>query len=148
MSGQQGKTQVVVATGEGMKVVAPKHRRKHLRRSSVQILLEEPDDLVREQVGGFVNFIREHAVVGVAIGFIVGLQAQTLIKQLVTSFITPILTLLVGPDLQKKQLVISGTNPVTIAWGEFLYTLADFLVVLLFIYLVVKVFRLDKLDKK
>lgn len=131
-----------------MKVVAPKHKRKRLRRSSVQILLEDPDDLVREQVGGFVNFIREHAVVGVAIGFIVGLQAQTLIKQLVTSFITPILTLLVGPDLQKKQIVISGTNPVTIAWGEFLYTLADFLVVLLFIYLVVKVFRLDKLDKK
>jgi large conductance mechanosensitive channel len=150
MSGisDQGKTAVVVATGEGIKVVPSKHRKKHPRRSSVQILLEEPDDLVREQVGGFVNFIREHAVVGVAIGFIVGLQAQTLIKQLVSSFITPVLTLLVGPDLQKKQLVITGSNPVTFAWGEFLYTLADFLVVLLFIYLVVKFFRLDKLDKK
>jgi large-conductance mechanosensitive channel len=148
MSGQQGRTQTIVATGEGIKVVPHKHSRKQARRSSVQILLEDPDDLVREQVGGFVNFVREHAVVGVAIGFIVGLQAQTLIKQLVTSFVTPILTLLVGPDLQKKQWVVTGGNPVSFAWGEFLYTLADFIVVLLFIYLVVKVLRLDKLDKK
>lgn len=111
-------------------------------------LLEDPDEMVREQLGGFIKFLRDHAVVGVAIGFIVGLQAQTLIKQLVDSFITPLLTLLVGPDLQHKELVTHGANPVVFAWGKFLYTLSDFLVVLLFIYLVVKLFRLDKLDKK
>jgi large-conductance mechanosensitive channel len=149
MSGQQEKTQTVVATGEGIKVVTPKPSRKHIHRSSVQILLEEPDDIVREQVGGFFNFLREHAVVGVAIGFIVGLQAQTVIKQLVTSFITPLLNLILGQNLQNDGITVhDGTGHVVFFWGAFLYSLADFLVVLLSIYLVVKVFQLDKFDKK
>lgn len=117
-------------------------------RPVVEILFEDPDDLVRQQVGGFINFIREHAVVGVAIGFIVGLQAQTLIKQLVTSFVTPLLTFVVGSGLQKKQWLVHGKNPLAFSWGASLYSLVDFLAVLLFIYLIVKIFRLDKLDKQ
>lgn len=104
---------------------------------------------MREQLGGFINFLREHAVVGVAIGFIVGLQAQTLIKQLVASFITPLLNLMLGPNLQNERFTVhKGTGPVAFVWGGFLYALADFVVVLLFIYLVVKILQLDKLDKK
>lgn len=118
-------------------------------RHAVATILEDPDDLVRLQLGGFITFLREHAVVGVAIGFIVGLQAQTLIRQLVDSFITPFLTLLVGHDLQNRSFAVgSGADRVTFPWGAFVYALVDFLVVLLFIYLVVKLFRLDKLDKK
>lgn len=127
----------MVATGEGLKFTHHKHH------ASL-----DPDDLVRVQVGGFVSFLREHAVVGVAIGFIVGLQAQTLIKQLVASFVTPFLTILVGPNLEHKSWVADSRTHVAFAWGEFVYTLADFLVVLLFVYLVVKIFKLDKLDKK
>jgi large-conductance mechanosensitive channel len=121
----------------------------HPRRRAVTTILEDPDDLVREQLGGFIQFLRDHAVVGVAIGFIVGLQAQTLIKQLVDSFITPLLTLIVGQDLQHRSFTIgNGPSEVGFPWGAFVYSLVDFLVVLLFIYLVVKIFRLDRLDKK
>jgi len=116
-------------------------------RGSRQKVLLDPDDLVRTQVGGFVTFLREHAVVGVAIGFIIGLQAQTLVKQLVTSFITPIMTLIVGPHLINKAWVINGSRHVAFEWGQFVYSLADFLSVLLFIYLIVKFFKLDKFDK-
>jgi large-conductance mechanosensitive channel len=137
------ETHTIAATKEGVKRI-PTKRGRH---ASMKGLFDEPDDLMREQLGGFITFLREHAVVGVAIGFIVGLQAQTLIKQLVSSFITPLLNLL-GPHLQSQRLVIHGATPVVFAWGEFIYTLADFLVVLLFIYLVVKIFQLDKLDKK
>lgn len=140
---QSVQTKVTESTDGSVRIVQPKGRRHH----GVTVLLE-PDDLVREQVGGFLRFLREHAVVGVAIGFIIGLQAQTLVKQLVTSFITPMLNLLVGKNLQHKQLVLHRSNPVVFAWGEFVYTLADFLVVLLVIYLIVKFLRLDKLDKK
>ncbi len=118
------------------------------QRHGVAVLLEEPDELVREQLGGFIQFLRDHAAVGVAIGFIVGLQSQTLIKQLITSFISPFITLLVGSDLQHKQWVVQGNPAVVFPWGEFVYSFVDFLVVLLFIYLVVKVFKLDRLDKK
>jgi large-conductance mechanosensitive channel len=142
---RRGATHTIVATKEGVIRVPAKHK----RHASMKGLFEEPDDLMREQLGGFLNFLSEHAVVGVAIGFIVGLQAQTLIKQLVTSFITPLFTLLIGKNLNKDQIGIhSGTGTVWFTWGAFIYTLADFVVVLLFIYLVVKIFRLDKLDKK
>jgi large-conductance mechanosensitive channel len=114
---------------------------------TVEVLLEDPDGIVRQQVGGFIDFIREHAVVGVTIGFIVGLQAQTLIKQLVSSFVTPLLNFVVGAGLQKREWTIHGKHTQTFAWGAFLYALVDFLFVLLFIYLIVKIFRLDKLDK-
>lgn len=136
------KTNTLVATAEGIRVAHGRRPRHHANP------LLEPDDLVREQAKGFITFMRDHAVVGVAIGFIIGLQAQTLVKQLVESFVTPFLTLVVGPDLIHKQWVADHRSHVVFAWGEFLYTLADFLVVLLFIYLVVKLFRLDKLDKK
>jgi large-conductance mechanosensitive channel len=141
---RRGATHTIVATKEGAIRVPVKHK----RHASMKGLFEEPDDLMREQLGGFLNFLSEHAVVGVAIGFIVGLQAQTLIKQLVASFITPLFSLLVGQNLQNDRVTIHGTDPVVFAWGSFIYTLADFIVVLLFIYLVVKIFRLDKLDKK
>jgi large-conductance mechanosensitive channel len=120
---------------------------KHGHHETVKVFLE-PDDLVKSQVGGFVTFLREHAVVGVAIGFIIGLQAQTLVKQLVTSFITPLLTLAVGPKMQNKTFVIGqGQHAVSFPWGQFAYALADFLVVLLCIYAVVKLLKLDKFDK-
>ena len=123
--------------------------RKVQHRNGVTVLLEDPDEMVREQLGGFIQFLRDHAVVGVAIGFIVGLQAQTLIKQLVDSFITPFLTLLMGHDLQHRSFALgSGVDQVRFPWGAFVYALVDFLVVLLFIYLVVKLFKLDRLDKK
>lgn len=141
------KIATLVATGEGIKVRHVKHHHKH-HYAPGSVILDPADDIVREQVGGFVTFMREHAVVGVAIGFIIGLQAQTLVKQLVTSFVTPLLTLIVGPNLEHKQWVANSRAHTVFAWGEFLYTLADFLVVLLFIYLVVKIFKLDKLDKK
>jgi len=141
---RRGGTHTLIATKEGIKRVPAKHK----QHASMGGLFEDSDDMMREQLGGFVNFLREHAVVGVAIGFIVGLQAQTLIKQLVASFITPLFTLVVGQNLQNDRITIHGTNPIVFAWGSFLYTLADFVVVLLFIYLVVKILQLDKLDKK
>ena len=45
-------------------------------KQHITTILDEPDEVVRRQVGGFVTFLREKAVVGVAVGFIVGQQAQ------------------------------------------------------------------------
>src|SRR4051812_35701785 len=66
-----------------------------MKGHTVTVLLDA-DDVVREQVSGFIDFIREHAIVGVAIGFVVGTQAQAVVKQLIDSFITPGLNLLIG----------------------------------------------------
>ena len=99
-------------------------------------------------VGGFVDFLREHAVVGLAIGFIIGLQAQTLVKQLVSSFIDPAFQLFFGQTLQSRTFVLSfsGRN-IHFGWGAFVYQLLDFVFVLAAIYAIVKFFSLDELDK-
>ena len=140
---EQQSSETVTHSSRKAKVVHSKYN----GHETIKILLE-PDEVVRQQVGGFVNFLREHAVVGVAIGFIIGLQAQTLVKQLVTSFITPLLTLMVGSKLANKQFTVDNSRShVIFAWGPFVYAVADFLVVLFCIYAIVKLLKLDKLDK-
>lgn len=117
---------------------------KGSRRPHVSVIVT-PE--LAEPVHGFVNFLREHAVVGVAVGFIIGLQAQTLMKQLVESFLTPLLNLFLG-DVNKKQTVLSlGDKTATFAWGKFVYSLVAFLFVLLAVYLIIKLLKLDRLEK-
>lgn len=100
-------------------------------------------------VGGFVNFLREHTVVTLAIGFAIATQAQAMIKQLVSSFIDPLWGLLfTGTTLSQKTFVLHfhGRSE-QFAWGAFVYTFIDFFFVLLAIYLLIKIFALDRLEK-
>jgi large-conductance mechanosensitive channel len=118
-----------------------------MRGRKVTVLLDA-DDLVKEQVGGFVNFVREHAIVGLAVGFIIGQQAQGVIKQLVDSFMTPVLTLLFGNNL--KALTFNAYlfgHTATFTWGAMMYVLINLIFVLATIYILIKIFKLDKLDK-
>ncbi len=134
------KSQVkVTESKEGsVKITQPKGKHR-----AVTVLLEQPDEVVRESVGGFVTFLKEKAVVGLAVGFIIGQQAQALIKQLVDSFITPWLNIIMGSELPKRAASFGGQE---FAWGKFLYVLMNFVVVLIAVYVMVKVFHLDKLD--
>lgn len=118
-----------------------------MKGRSVTVLMDA-DDVVREQVGGFVNFVREHAIVGLAIGFVVGQQAQGIIKQLITSFIDPTFKLLFGQSLSNLTLTIgSGPDAAIYKWGEMVQVMLNLLFVLATIYLLLKIFKLDKLDK-
>jgi large-conductance mechanosensitive channel len=112
-------------------------------KQHITTILDDPDEAVRRQVGGFVTFLREKAVVGLAVGFIVGQQAQGLIKQLVDSFVNPWMNILVGSRLQDQVAVIAGEK---FAWGKFVYVLVNFMFVLLAVYVIIKFFKLDKLD--
>jgi|SRR5579884_667069 len=107
--------------------------------------------VVREivPVGGFLNFLREHTVVTLAVGFAIATQAQAVIKQLIASFIDPLFGLVLnGQKLSTKTFTLQfhGRSEV-FSWGAFVYAIIDFLFVLLAIYLIIKVFNLDKLEK-
>lgn len=142
---ERSETQVVETREGDIRITQPKGSGQ--KRPRITVLLE-PDDLVRQQAKGFLNFLREHAVVGLAVGFIIGLQAQTMMKQLVESFVTPALDFLLGKELADKQFVLhSGHSPVVFTWGKFLYAFINFLIVVLVVYLIVKILRLDRLDK-
>lgn len=99
-------------------------------------------------VNGFVDFLREHAVVSLAIAFVIGLQSQVLVKQLVTSFIDPAFKLLFGQALSLRTFTLDWHGrAVSFAWGAFAYALLDFIFVLAAVYAIVKFLSLDKLDK-
>jgi large conductance mechanosensitive channel len=140
---RDSETRIVETPSGDVKVTQPKGR----RHTGVTVLLDS-DDILREQVGGFTNFLREYAVVGLAVGFIVGQQANAVVKQLVASFIDPWLKVLFGQDLSKATATVHhGTTDVPVPWGAFVYTFIEFIFVAVTIYLVVKLFRLDKLKK-
>jgi len=138
------ETKVVETKDGDVKITQPKGR----HHKGVTVLLDS-DDLVREQVGGFANFLRDYAVVGLAVGFIVGQQANAVVKQLVASFLDPWVKIIFGQDLSTRVAHFHhGTAPVAVPWGAFVYTLIEFFLVLISIYVIIKIFQLDKLKKK
>lgn len=117
---------------------------KGRRRKGVTVLLD-PDDLVREQVGGFSKFLQEYAVIGLALGFIVGQPANEVVKQFVGAFINPLFQIIFGQNLSSRAATFHhGTKVVLIPWGGFVFALIEFLVVLITIYAAVKILKLDR----
>jgi len=136
-------TSQTVTTGSTIRIEQPSSSR-HKKPGVATVVVQEINP-----VSGFVGFLREHAVVGLAVGFAIATQAQALIKQLITSFIDPLYALLFNGDkLSARTTAIHWHGRVQqFAWGAFVYTLIDFLFVLLAIYFIIKLFNLDKLDK-
>ncbi|OGG13446.1 hypothetical protein A3D77_04910 [Candidatus Gottesmanbacteria bacterium RIFCSPHIGHO2_02_FULL_39_11] len=97
-------------------------------------------------VVGFVDFVREQGVIGLAVGFILGGSISKVVTSLVTDIINPILGIVLGAagDLKDYSLKIGSVN---IKWGDFLANVIDFLVIATVIYFGVKLLRLDRLDK-
>lgn len=103
------------------------------------------------QVQGFVDFLREQSVVGLAIGLVLGTQVKTLVDQLVASFFNPLIGLLLPGEgtLTKKTFDITwGDKTAVFGWGAFVSTFITFVIVAAVVYYVFKGLGLDRLDKK
>jgi len=99
---------------------------------------------------GFMNFVREQGVVGLAIGLAIGTEAGVLVKQIVGSVITPIIDLIIGKGGLDglKWTVHIGDRSGTFDVGTLIDVLIRFLAVAFVIYLVIHFLKLDRLDKK
>jgi large conductance mechanosensitive channel len=99
---------------------------------------------------GFMTFVREQGVVGLAVGLAIGTEAGVLIKQLVGSTITPIIDLLIGKGGLEgfKFTVHVGDRTGVFALGMLIDVLIRFMAVAFVVYMVVHLLRLDRLDKK
>ena len=102
-------------------------------------------------MAGFVNFIREQGVVGMAVGLAIGTAVGDTVKKLVTAFIDPLVQLVVG----SQQGLQSASFTVEVAGrkGEFLYgafvsSLITLIAVAFVVYAIIHFLKLDKLDKK
>lgn len=91
----------------------------------------------------FVSFIREQGVVGLAIGFILGGAVAKVVSSLVNDIIQPLIGLLVGHAEGLAKLSFHG-----VAYGNFIATLIDFVIVAAVVYFGFKLLGLEKLDAK
>jgi len=100
-----------------------------------------------KKFSGFLEFIREQGVVGLAVGFILGGAVSKVVSSLVKDIVNPILGIFLGAtgNLSSYSLKIGSSE---ILWGNFLSITIDFLVISFVVYFGVKKLGLDKLDKK
>jgi large conductance mechanosensitive channel protein len=110
-----------------------------------------PAAKVKGSLKGFVEFVREQGVVGLAVGFVLGTQVKTLVDQIVLSFINPLLGLMLPGKGSLAEQSFSLTwlgKTQQFLWGAFVFQLITFMIVAFIVYYVVKGFKLDRLDKK
>jgi large-conductance mechanosensitive channel len=132
-----------ITTGTAMRIQQP-HSTRRPKPRVAKVIVEEVNP-----VGGFVDFLREYTVVTLAIGFVVAQQVQGLVKQLFNAFVDPFSKLLFGTALSQRTFTLHfHTRAANFAWGDFAYGLINFIFVLIVIYIIVKVFQLDKLKPK
>ena len=96
---------------------------------------------------GFMEFIRNQGVVGLAVGFILGGAVSKVVTALVTDIVNPILSVALGTVAGLKEAKLS-LGPVDLLVGDFLSVTIDFLVIAAVVYYGVKGLGLEKIDKK
>ena len=96
---------------------------------------------------GFIEFIREQGVVGLAVGFILGGAVSKVVQAIVTDLVSPLVSVVVGSatDLASASSTVAS---VKFMWGDFLSAVINFIIVAAVVYFGFKMLRLEKLDRK
>jgi large conductance mechanosensitive channel len=105
------------------------------------------------QLKGFINFIRTQGVIGLAVGLVLGGAVTVMVKSLVDNVVMPPLGFILGSSDGLKGLVFNmgktrGGQDAILHYGTFLNDMINFIVIALVVYLIVHLFKFDKLDKK
>jgi large-conductance mechanosensitive channel len=127
------------------KAVIYQHTDKKGKTHTTRVPINLGPDVV---VGGFITFLREHAIIGLAVGFVIGSQVQTVVKQMVASFISPAFMLIFGTNLDKATFTWHFRGRAqAFGWGGFVYGVLNFVFVLFAIYFIIRILKLEKLDR-
>lgn len=105
---------------------------------------------------GFVDFIREQGVIGVAVGLVMGVALKSIVDSMVANIFNPLVGVLTGGEsLATKSWCmkhIEGTmtcaTDAQMRYGQVLSDVLSFLIVAAVVYFLVKGLKLDKFDKK
>lgn len=96
---------------------------------------------------GFIEFIREQGVVGLAVGFILGGAVTSLVKAFIADIISPLLAIGMS-NLSTLTDAYIEIGSAKIMWGAFMNDLINFVVMAFIVYFGVKILKLDRLDRK
>jgi large conductance mechanosensitive channel len=96
---------------------------------------------------GFMDFVREQGVVGLAVAFILGGAISAVMKSLVESIINPLVGLVLGSaeGLKAMSFMVGDAE---IMFGSFVSALLDFAIIAFVVYYIFKKLGLDKMDKE
>lgn len=124
-----------------------------LAKARAVVAKERATNLTRGHAGGFMNFVRQQGVVGLAVGLAIGTAAGASVKTIVDQLISPLVALLTrGVDLNSLRWVIvpasTGRVEVAIGYGAILSSFVTLLATALIIYLIIHLAKLDRIDKK
>ena len=95
---------------------------------------------------GFIEFIREQGVMGLAIGFILGGAVSKVVSALVEDIINPFVGILLGAVGGLEEAVLK-IGPAEIKYGHFTGALIDFVIIAFVVYYIFKGLE-KKIDKK
>lgn len=136
------KTKSATASAREAKLAALEAKRQAVKAKAAN---------VKGHGSGFMSFIREQGVVGLAVGLAIGTAAGDTVKQLVGAFIDPLVQLIIGSQAGLKAASFSVDvfgRKADFAWGAFVSSLITLLAVAFVVYAIVHFLKLDKLDKK
>ncbi|MEK7133658.1 MAG: MscL family protein [Patescibacteria group bacterium] len=95
------------------------------------------------QAVGFLQFMREQGVMGLALGFILGTSVSKVVTSFSADIINPVLAIVLGSTDRIEALAIGSVRI-----GNFISNIIDFTIIAGVVYLLFKVLSLDKLDIK
>jgi len=112
---------------------------------------EETIILMKEKAvgtfSGFLTFIREQGVVGLAVGFILGSAVSKLVSSMVNDIINPVIGGLLGSAGNLKNFIVPfGDSGIMV--GSLIATTIDFIIIALVVYFGVRILKLDRIDAK
>ncbi len=98
-------------------------------------------------ISEFMEFLKEYKIIGLAIAFIIGAAATTLVKSLVGNIVMPVITPFIpGGEWKTAKLIIGS---IEISWGAFLSDLIYFIIIALVVFIAAKkLFKAKKVTKK
>jgi large conductance mechanosensitive channel len=104
-----------------------------------------------KHVKGFMDFVREQGVIGLAVGLAIGASAGDAVKAIVDGFIGPLVGFILGgADLSSTTWdtgLNRGGNELVFGWGAILNAVIVLLATAAVIYYIIHGLKLDKIDK-
>lgn len=95
----------------------------------------------------FREFLNEYKIIPLAIAFIIGVAATTLVQSLVNNIVMPIITPFIPNGAWQSATFNLG--PIIIGWGAFLGALINFVIIAFVVFLIAKyLLKEEKVTKK
>ena len=106
-------------------------------------------------IGEFQRFLTKTNAIALAIGIIIGGAATKLVTALVDDLLNPIIGLVLGNvDLSNLKIVLGSVKNAegkvvenAIMYGAFISTVIDFVIIMAVVFVLIKIFAKDTLDK-